>query len=55
MNKRTVDELPKEAIARKVITPKRLYFVPGKGQVEATQIEDVAKKVKAKKVGDGNN
>lgn len=52
--KDNVEEQPKVEVAKKVIAAKRLYFVPGHGQIEASDLADVAKKVK-KEVSDGNN
>lgn len=54
MNKKSVEEKSKVEIARQVITPTRLYFVPGRGQIKAKRIEDVAKKSKQEEVGDAN-
>lgn len=51
------DEKPKEVIARTVITPTRKYFVPGIGQVTASDLSDVNKqvqKLKKREVQDGN-
>jgi hypothetical protein len=48
MNK-TPEEEPREEIAKKVITKKRQYFMPGKGKsVEAASIEEAINKVTEK-------
>jgi hypothetical protein len=50
------EEQPKKTIAKKLITPKRKYFVPTHGMIEATNLADVekqlSKKEKDEKVGD---
>lgn len=52
----TPDELPKREIAKRVITPKRRYFVPEYGRsVEAESLDEAAKLAKkqaAKKAED---
>lgn len=52
----TPDELPKKAVAKKVVTSKRRYFVPAHGvSVDAESVEDAVKQAEAtikKKVGD---
>ena len=55
---KTIEEKSKKTIARQVVTPKRRYFVPNHGEVEAKDLTDVEVKLKQanKKVeaGDGN-
>jgi hypothetical protein len=57
MSSPSLEEVPKRAATRRVITPKRKYFVPEHGTVEATDLSDVEKKLsklkKDEKVGDG--
>jgi hypothetical protein len=53
----TPDETPKQQIAKKVITPKRKYFLPEAGvEVEATSLENavnaVTKQTNDVKAGD---
>lgn len=52
----TPDEQPKKKVAKKVVTPKRRYFVPEHGvSVKATSHEDAVKQAEAivkKKAGD---
>jgi hypothetical protein len=56
MSTATTDEKPKRSIAKRVVTPKRKYFVPEHGvTVEANDVTDAveqAKKLKQEKEGD---
>ena len=47
MKDKNVEENSKEVIANKVVTPTRKYFVPGHGQVEAPELDDVSKQIKS--------
>lgn len=50
MSKKTIEEQSKEDVAKKVITPKRRYFVPSvRRTVEAENVAEVAKQVTEKK------
>jgi hypothetical protein len=55
---KTTEEKSKKTIAKRVITPKRRYFVPNHGEVEAedlTRVEAKLKQVNKKaEAGDGN-
>lgn len=54
----TPDEQPKKKIAKKVMTQKRLYFMPDHSvSLEATSVDDAVTKVKKLKIakdGDAN-
>jgi len=43
----TPDEKPKKVIAKQVITLKRKYFSPTRGEVEAETLEDAVSQVQA--------
>lgn len=55
---KTTEEKSKQQIAKRVIAPKRRYFVPEQGMVEASSLEDVSKqltnKLKKQEDGDGD-
>ncbi len=59
MSNTAPDEQPKKAMAKRVITPKRKYFLPFEGKTfEADDLADVEKQLTKEKeleVGDGNN
>lgn len=59
MNNTAPDEQPKKALPKRVITPKRKYFLPFEGKTfDADDLADVEKqliKEKELEVGDGNN
>lgn len=55
MRKKSADEQPKKTIAKKVVTPKRRYFVPGIGAVEATDLSQVDAELKKKQEQDNGN
>lgn len=46
MSNTAPDEKPKKSIAKRVITPKRKYFVPSHGEIEAKDMKDVEIKLK---------
>ena len=48
MAKTSSDEQPKQVIAQKVVTPKRKYFNPTAGEVEADTPEEAVQLVEAK-------
>lgn len=49
------DKGKKKALVKKLRSEPNKYFVPGKGQIEATDLRDVEKKLKEKEEdGDGN-
>lgn len=48
------DETPKKTIAKKVITPKRKYFSPIHGEIEAESLEDAVSQIEAKEAKETN-
>ena len=47
---KTTEELPKEEVAKKVVTPNKHYFFPEKGKsVQAESLEEAQKKVEKDK------
>jgi hypothetical protein len=54
MAKRKADMQSNKEVGESVITPKRLYFVPNIGEVEAESLDDVEKKLTKEEVGDGD-
>lgn len=51
---KSTDEQPKKTIAKRVITPKRRYFVPGVGAVEAADLSKVDEELKKQEKSNGN-
>jgi hypothetical protein len=49
MNEKSTEELHTNAKAKGVITPKRKYFNPEVGEVEATSEEEAARLIEAQK------
>jgi len=43
----TTDEKPKKVTAKNLVTPKRKYFSPTRGEVEAESLEDAVSLVEA--------
>lgn len=48
MADKSSDEQPKQVIAKQVVTPKRKYFSPTQGEVDADTLEEAAQLVEAK-------
>lgn len=53
MTKKSADEEPKEQVAKRVVAPKRRYFMPQTGEsVFATSVEDAVKRASKGQEGD---
>lgn len=58
MDNKHIEEKPREEVAKEVITPTHLYFVPGiSGEIKARDLHDVRQIVKKKREvkKDGNS